>query len=220
LIKTEKKKSIRFPSKRSSLFSLPFQTMSAENIWIAASDGDFARVKHFLAEGANVNAQDELGYSPIHAAVSYGHTEVIQYLLSVGANANLTDEDGDTPLHACEVPAVATILLDAGADLESKNKEGKTPIEVAHEEEREVMVSFFATKVAGKMLPAGTEFTVSYEEQAAPAQGAGSGAALAPVAEGGSAQPFQFGAPAQQGTTFQFGTAPEEQKSAGKKQRK
>lgn len=43
-----------------------------DNIWIAASDGKLDLVKAFVASGVAVNAQDENGYSPIHAASSWG----------------------------------------------------------------------------------------------------------------------------------------------------
>lgn len=46
------------------------------NIWTAASDGELEKVKGFVAQGMDVNAQDETGYSPLHAATSYGHIEV------------------------------------------------------------------------------------------------------------------------------------------------
>ena len=98
---------------------------SSENIWIAASDGDIAGVKHYLAKGIDVNAQDDLGYSPIHAAASYGHVEAVKFLLASGANPKLVDQDGDTPLHACEEAVVAGLLLDAGADMGAKNSQGK-----------------------------------------------------------------------------------------------
>ena len=36
-----------------------------DNIWIASSNGDIARVQQLLAEGVSVNGQDEAGYSPM-----------------------------------------------------------------------------------------------------------------------------------------------------------
>ena len=61
-----------------------------ENIWTAASDGDVDRVKELIEiEGVNPNAQDENGYSPLHAASSYGEIETLEYLLSIGADVNI-----------------------------------------------------------------------------------------------------------------------------------
>lgn len=37
----------------------------SENIWIASSDGDVTRVMELLSEGVSVNAQDDMGYSPL-----------------------------------------------------------------------------------------------------------------------------------------------------------
>ena len=53
-----------------------------ENIWTASSDGDLERVQHLLEkEGVDVNAQDEHGYSPIHAAASHGQLALLEFLL-------------------------------------------------------------------------------------------------------------------------------------------
>ena len=39
------------------------------NVWTAASDGDLASVKAFLASGGDVNAQDENGYTPLYVTI-------------------------------------------------------------------------------------------------------------------------------------------------------
>ena len=39
------------------------------NVWTAASDGDLASVKAFLANGGDVNAQDENGYTPLYVTI-------------------------------------------------------------------------------------------------------------------------------------------------------
>lgn len=96
------------------------------NLWVAASDGNEARVMELLASGMSVNAQDEYGYSPLHAVVGYGHVALMRRLLAAGADVNLQDTDGDTPLHACEHVACAKLLLEAGADLAAVNSSGQT----------------------------------------------------------------------------------------------
>jgi hypothetical protein len=37
-----------------------------DNIWIASSNGDIARVQQLLGQGTSVNGQDESGYSPMY----------------------------------------------------------------------------------------------------------------------------------------------------------
>ena len=152
---------------------------SSENIWIAASDGDAARVGVLLASGVSVNAQDELGYSPIHAAASYGHKALVELLIKAGADLTLRDGDGDTALHVCEDGEVAALLVAAGADIAAPNAEGQTPIDVCRDEQRADMLRFFA-KTAGLDI----NFTFTAKEGDA---GAGAGGATAGSSAGAGA---------------------------------
>ncbi len=45
--------------------------------------------------GINVNVQDEHGYAPLHAAVSWNNLEIVQFLLQSGANIHIKDVEGD-----------------------------------------------------------------------------------------------------------------------------
>ena len=47
-------------------------------------------MREFLEEGGmDVNAQDENGYSCLHAAASYGHLDLLRYLVQRGGNVNI-----------------------------------------------------------------------------------------------------------------------------------
>ncbi|KAF9547898.1 hypothetical protein EC957_007625 [Mortierella hygrophila] len=108
----------------------------SHNIWLAASDGDLAAVKTFINEkGVSINAQDEFGYSALHAAASYGHKELITYLLENGADVNIQDPEGDSPLFVCETVDIAEMLVKAGADAKHVNENEMTAAENAEEEE-------------------------------------------------------------------------------------
>jgi uncharacterized protein len=120
-----------------------------ENVWIAASDGDIARVREILdnKEVESVNTQDENGYSALHAAVSYGHEELIVVLLDeYKADINLRDTEGDVPLLACEEPAVLELLLSKGADLSARNDSDQDICYKAVEDENETMISYLLSK--------------------------------------------------------------------------
>mgnify|MGYP000648657340 CR=1 FL=1 len=116
--------------------------MSGENIWIAASDGDMNRVVELLESGVDVNAQDEQGYSPLHAAVSYGHKDLIELLLQRGGNLSLGDTEGDVPLLVCEEPDVLELLLKHGASLEVKNAMDQDIGFKAVEDENDTLVQY------------------------------------------------------------------------------
>eukprot|EP01032_Pedospumella_encystans_P014992 gene14992-17189_t len=113
-----------------------------DNIWVASSDGNLAEVKKLIEGGVGVNSQDEYGYSPLHAAASYGEMVVLEYLLSVGGDVSLRDEDGDTPLLVCEKPDIFQRLVAAGADPHVKNSEGKGIVEKAVEEDAEELINY------------------------------------------------------------------------------
>ncbi|CAK9096876.1 unnamed protein product [Durusdinium trenchii] len=136
-----------------------------ENLWTAASDGDQARVEALMAlEGFQPSSQDENGYTPVMAAASWGHAELLSLLLSREPHsANVADTDGDAPLHhvaqACELEAdqlrpVLRLLLEAKADVNARNAEGKSCLDccamgamVEGEEEQEPQINLAFLKV-------------------------------------------------------------------------
>ena len=87
----------------------------------AARDGGLARVEQALQNGANLEATDYFGNTPLHLACMHGELDVAQYLLtSHGANLEATNSSGCTPLHwACLNGHVDVVqeLVARGADL-------------------------------------------------------------------------------------------------------
>jgi ankyrin repeat protein len=68
----------------------------------AAAKGDINQIKKLLAPGANVNAQDQSGYTALMYA-SKGSTDnaaaIVAALLSAGAAGNAKDKRGNTALN-------------------------------------------------------------------------------------------------------------------------
>ena len=50
-----------------------------------------------IQAGAEVNLADKRGWTPLHQASRHGQVEVIAALLAAGADKTIKDEDGRTP---------------------------------------------------------------------------------------------------------------------------
>ena len=64
----------------------------------AARYGHANTVKALKEAGADVNAGDHMGQTPVHWAAINGHTGTVNALKEAGADLNATDKDGKTPL--------------------------------------------------------------------------------------------------------------------------
>lgn len=82
----------------------------------AASEGDVEGIRRLVAQGADVNAADYDGRTPIHLAASEGQHEVVAYLISQGVDRSPVDRWGNTPLddaRRASHPACVTVLEEA-----------------------------------------------------------------------------------------------------------
>ncbi len=88
----------------------------------AALRGDSAAVEKLLEEGADPNALNEAGATPLHYAVT--DERMVAALLARGAKPDVISKRGITPLlGAVSRPdsyAVARLLMDAGADVNAR----------------------------------------------------------------------------------------------------
>src|SRR4026208_2510202 len=89
-----------------------------EALLTAAHKGDLGEAPRAIEKGADVNAADKDGITPLYRAAEKGHQDTVALLLDKGADVKQMTMDGATPLHiAVEMGhrAVAGSLLDTGA---------------------------------------------------------------------------------------------------------
>lgn len=72
----------------------------ANNVWEAVFIGDINVVKQAITDGTDVNAKNpQFGDPLLNTAALMGHTEILTFLLDKGADVNVRNKDGNTALH-------------------------------------------------------------------------------------------------------------------------
>ena len=102
---------------------------SDNSIHEAAEAGNIESVKQAIADGADVNAKNEDGVTPLSSAAYFGHKKVVELLIAKDADVNAKDNLGDTPIDwavAWDEPEIADLLRKhggkTGAELKAEGK--------------------------------------------------------------------------------------------------
>ena len=92
-------------------------------------------VRLVLQAGADPNAPDDDGLTPLHWGAENSNPMVVTHLLDAGADLNARDNDGYTALHWAAAQSgngrVVKALLDRGADPFAESNDGRTPLHSA-----------------------------------------------------------------------------------------
>jgi outer membrane protein OmpA-like peptidoglycan-associated protein/ankyrin repeat protein len=111
-----------------------------EQLCNAATDGNLAKVSALLAKGADVNARDGHGNTPLMlTAAMNGNKQVAEAMLAKGADVRAMNEAKQTALYLAARRGFVDIiemLAAKGADLNARDADGKAPLMVAISQEK------------------------------------------------------------------------------------
>ncbi len=102
----------------------------------AAIQGKVEAAQLLIDHGANINAETTDGAILVKAA-GRGHEEIVEMLLEAGADANATGKEGANELTSifaatlANDPAVVTLLIEHGVDINQGVVAGNTPLCIA-----------------------------------------------------------------------------------------
>lgn len=91
-------------------------------------------IKLLISSGADINAYEFDGWTPLFYAIEQGNLEAVELLLSSGANINVQDDRGRTPLlYAIDEGKleIVELLIKSGANIEIPSKDRMTPLMLA-----------------------------------------------------------------------------------------
>ena len=113
----------------------------------AVRERNISEINALLDNGARINANDDLGRTPLYLASLYGYADVVDLLLSRGAKIEkgASWKNSDTPLHVASDKGyvdIVQLLVAKGADVNAKNTVGKTPLQYAAWRGRASVVDF------------------------------------------------------------------------------
>ena len=126
-------------------------------LYYASWLGHCSVVKTLCAAGADTNVQDVLGVTPLMRAARWGSDEMVCELIRAGASVNVVTSSwfvvtaGSTALHfaaKCNHIKCGVLLVEAGADMTVRNKDSKSPLDLARGNFRQTIrqAQSFSTK--------------------------------------------------------------------------
>jgi len=109
----------------------------AKTLHKAVSDGNIELIKSLISSGADVNEQNNWGWTPLYTAVAIDQGDIVKLLIDKGANVDTPSKEGVTPLHFAVNNGnmdIAKLLIKNGADCLKADKNGVTLLHTSAEQ--------------------------------------------------------------------------------------
>lgn len=119
-------------------------------------------VRWLAEQGADINAVDTYGRTPLHRQAMWKNKDV-QVLLELGADKEAADNYGNTPLHTaagCHNVSCVKKLIAYQANIDVKNKQGETPLFYGLAQTQNIYIADMAA-IADLLIDMGAEVTQS-----------------------------------------------------------
>ncbi|XP_041370015.1 E3 ubiquitin-protein ligase MIB2-like isoform X2 [Gigantopelta aegis] len=134
---------------------------------IAAINDHKEATEILIKQGADVNIKDKNEATPLHLACDRGFVGATKILVNAGADVNMVDVNKNTPLHVLMGTSessegdpkllkhgsgtqrrikLAIFLLEHGADVNARNKDDKTPVDICTVKTLKKAVEHFKTE--------------------------------------------------------------------------
>ncbi|WP_242443362.1 ankyrin repeat domain-containing protein [Sphingobium sp. LB126] len=132
------------------------KTHVQQMLFDAAAMGRTDMVAPLLAAGADIDAYDERGFTPLILAAYDGHLDTVNALLDHKANACKPDvSQGNTAQMGVAFKGedqIAARLLQAGCDVNARNRQGQTALMMASMFDRKAQVDMLIAAGARRDL--------------------------------------------------------------------
>lgn len=107
--------------------------------YASGREGSIERVRELIEAGADVNAADKKGLTPLHFASEGAQPEAVEALVAAGADIDKQDKFGNSPMGAAilvpgpEAKATVRTFLRLGANPDLKNKWDRSARDVVND---------------------------------------------------------------------------------------
>lgn len=104
------------------------------NLTIAAAEGYCSEIERLIKAGADVDAENSQGATPLFFAILNRRHEAVRKLIEAGADVNKLSLQNENPLYlaiAVKDQAIAEMLIRAGSNVNYTNRAGVTPLHIS-----------------------------------------------------------------------------------------